>query len=166
MCIYSKSNPPNGYYVYAYFRPDGTPYYIGKGSGKRAWIKGKREVHPPPDSFRIVIVESNLTEIGSLAIERRLIRFYGRKDKGTGILRNKTDGGDGTPGIKKSEDFKNTISQILKGRSQTWHTRKCIAPDGTIFNTIRSAAKEYGLTSEGIRYRCSVNKDGWSYYQR
>ena len=113
MNIYSPSNLPSDYYVYAYLRKDLTPYYIGKGKNNRAWQDNHR-VKLPQDNL-IIILESNLSEVGALALERRYIRWYGRKDINTGVLRNLTDGGEGSTNM--SPIIRKQISDKLKGKS-------------------------------------------------
>jgi len=104
------------YYVYAYLRKDGSPYYIGKGSGKRAY-KNQRNTPKPKDSNLIQIIESNLTEEEAFTLEKSLIEKYGRKDLGTGILRNMTNGGDGASGKIWSESSKLAVASAKR----KWH---------------------------------------------
>ena len=136
------------YYVYAYIRNDGTPYYIGKGKGDRAYQP--HNVKIPKSKTNIVFLEKNLTELGALALERRMIRWYGRKDLNTGILRNRTDGGDGASfpgelnpmfgkprsdetkqklrrantGKIMSDEIKQKISNSLKGKTHSLESRQ------------------------------------------
>jgi hypothetical protein len=115
--IFSRTSPPTGFYVYLYLREDGTPYYVGKGKGLRAWAK--HNVNPPLDESRIVFVAWDLLELWAFGLERRFIRWYGRKDNNTGILRNMTDGGEGMAGFKPSDESRQKNRESNSG-SNHW----------------------------------------------
>ena len=85
------------FYTYMWLREDGTPYYVGKGSGDRVCAWHKRMGNAPKDR---VVVYIAIDEADAFEMETLLIWYYGRKDIGTGILRNLTDGGEGPAGAK------------------------------------------------------------------
>lgn len=95
---FSRSNPPTGSYVYLYLRRDGTPYYVGKGTGARAWESKSHVTKPHKNLKNIVVIEWGLTDTWALIRERYYIRWFGRIDIGSGILRNLNDGGTGSGG--------------------------------------------------------------------
>lgn len=118
----------NDYYVYAYLREDGTPYYIGKGKDRRAYQKKNFN---PPAKDRIVIILDNLSEEQAFANEIDFIKWYGRKDNNTGILRNLTDGGEGASGAKHinrkmraDHPYRKKLSEWLRTRPVKDETRK------------------------------------------
>ena len=133
------------YYTYAYLREDKTPYYIGKGKGVRIYKKKKGEVNPPKDKSRIIFLKQNLTEQEAFKHERYMIVVFGRKNLGTGILRNKTDGGEGpsNPSIETrrkmsdakkgkllSEEHKRNLSEAHKNPSEETRRKMSDATKG------------------------------------
>ena len=102
----------NDYYTYAYLREDKTPYYIGKGRSDRAFHKSGRNTPTPKDHSQILILKKNLSEFEAYKHEIYMIAVFGRKDLGTGILRNLSDGGEGG------------ATYGFKGKSHTLETRK------------------------------------------
>ncbi len=106
---------PNRFYTYAYLREDRTPYYIGKGQTNRIYQKNGKPCGVPKDKSRIIFLKKNLTEEEAFKHEKYMISVFNRKDLGTGILHNRTDGGDGSSGWIMPDEVKKKISKIQKG---------------------------------------------------
>jgi len=133
------------FYTYLWLREDGTPYYAGKGSGRRGRISSKHGVlRRPKDSSRI-IMQDWPSEEDAFEAEKFLILYYGRKDLGTGCLRNLTDGGEGSSGCVQSEESKNKKRLSLLGKPHSEERRKH-----------QSEAKKGKKRSEAARKKSSV----------
>jgi len=99
--------------------PIGSPYYVGKGEGWRAYNHNARCIPMPKNRTAVLIVKQNMSEQEAFAEERRLISHYGRIDLKTGCLRNRTDGGEGASGrpVPDSARLKNSLTNKGKRRS-------------------------------------------------
>jgi len=158
------------FYVYAYLRPNGKPYYIGKGKDNR--MCDKRHSVFVPDKKHIVILEKNLSEIGSFALERRYIRWYGRLDNNTGILENKTDGGEGSSGYTQSDEHKSKRKLFEEGnkfgvlnegikKSQTHIEKLRIVNTGKVMSAESSEKKRKAMIGKPGPNKGKSLPDSW-----
>jgi hypothetical protein len=115
------------YYVYIYV-DNGLPFYVGKGFGRRdtEHTRHKHDLNRQDifhNKLRGMILEGRewqvvrlfepLFESEAFAWEIGLIAHWGRRDLGTGILCNMTDGGDGCSGYVWSDEQRKVRSQIM-----------------------------------------------------
>jgi len=145
----------NEYYTYAYLREDGTPYYIGKGKGRRIYSKAKDEIRIPKNKSRIIFLKQNLTEEEAFKHEIYMIDVFGRKDLRTGILRNKTDGGEGGAmmlGKKHKQESIQRMSEIKKGKKFTEEHKRKIGEAHKGRTLTEEHKKKIGIAGKGRTY--------------
>jgi hypothetical protein len=120
------------YVVYFHKDDSGKVYYVGVGTTKRPYTKDGRsgfwhrhtKKHCASGKPQIQIVYENQDWLSACEHEKFWISAYGRRNNGTGVLVNLTDGGEGVTGMIHSEEsrLKNSLSKKGKpGRSYS-HT--------------------------------------------
>ncbi len=160
---------PNRFYTYAYLREDRTPYYIGKGCGRRICDGKGRPCKKPADISRIIFLKQNLTEEEAFKHEIYMITVFGRKDLETGILHNKSDGGEGSKGYNHTEEAKKKITLSKIGHNVSEETKQKLrehnvkylyeitSPEGEIYtiNNLNHFCKLNGLDTAAMQRVCS-----------
>jgi hypothetical protein len=97
-------------------------FYVGIGEPGRAYQagRGRRSVYwnriAKKYGYRVEILEEGLSWYQACELEKMLIALHGRQDLGYGPLVNMTDGGDGTPGIKRSDAWRS--GQSINSKDQ------------------------------------------------
>lgn len=126
------------YYIYLHRRLDTDEvFYVGKGTRtprkgyrrgfdakwrSQAWLAVART-----SGHGVDLVADFFDERDAFEYERHLIALYGRSDKGTGILVNMTNGGQGMSGSMQSQATIQKRSNKLRGRLVSPETRERIS---------------------------------------
>lgn len=107
-----NDSTPKQFYVYVHRRAsDGRVFYVGKGTGRRAWALNGRNKHwhniVAKHGCSVEIAQYGMQEWWAFELERDLISSYGRES-----LCNLTDGGDGASGAKRSIEVRKRMSDF------------------------------------------------------
>jgi hypothetical protein len=113
------------FYSYLWLREDGTPYYAGKGCGRRAYESDSHNVHRPKLRLNILVFPM-LSEAEAFESEIAFIDLFGRLDLGTGCLRNITAGGDGVFGRRHTAECRQRMSVSHTGHKHSDQTKQKI----------------------------------------
>lgn len=107
------------YYTYIWRDADGVPFYVGKGKGRRAHDVSATRRSPEfiavhsRGGCKVEIIDRFIHESQAHAHEVEMIEQYGRREH-SGLLVNKTDGGEGASGSVQSAYARAKISETNK----------------------------------------------------
>lgn len=108
---------PDRFYVYAHYTKDeGVLFYIGKGSGSRAWSRSNRNRKwtniVNKHGIDVEILMCGLLEVDAFNLEERLTTKIGIHNLAAFTL-----GGGGTSGYEHTDDTRRRMSSSHKGKS-------------------------------------------------
>lgn len=139
------------YYTYAFLREDGTPYYIGKGKGRRCYSNTGRRIPRPQNKDRIIKLKENMSEDDAFRHEIYMIAILPN-------LRNICTGGQGRTGPKPEHGAKMKAywQKVKEGkvpapdRSNVGGGHKEITIGGITFKSVTAAARHFGCARTSI----------------
>jgi predicted GIY-YIG superfamily endonuclease len=147
------------YYTYTHSTPDGDVFYVGKGSGHRAFSTGDRSIawrkmvrlH---DGFAIKIVSRFQTEAEAFEHERVLIKWH--REQGASLV-NSTNGGRGVEGYCQSEELRKRKAEQLRG----YRHKRVTCPHCGFTGGITSTKRWHFDNCQGWRrFKARVSVDG------
>lgn len=131
-CLAEIKAHPGEFYVYILSKPDGTPFYVGKGGGIRI-VMHERQAKTAARSHKLSVIRKIWADDGhvgygivafysderdALAKEVELIKTIGRVRYG-GPLTNVTDGGDGVIGLEITPEMRANLRAAMTGKKKT-----------------------------------------------
>jgi len=172
--IYLDPRKP-GNYNYGEYHFDFEPFYVGKGSGYRAWSHLQSYMLKETGNLRInkfrkiinngykiepIIIKTNILEKESFYYEKLLIKLIGRYDKNKGPLVNQTDGGEGTCGTIFSKEAIEKMRQANLGRRYSNEINKKKGRKGRLVSEETKEKHKQYKVSEEVKRKQSKNKEG------
>lgn len=146
----------NKFYVYTHKRQDnGEVFYVGKGTGRRAWSSNGRSERwksiADNFGFDVEIIHENLTQ--SEAFEIEVYEISKAKEKYE--LANIAKGGAGgtSAGYKHSDEVKQLISRTQKGRRKSEEHKEKLR----IANTGKKLSDETRARMSNVRKKKGTN---------
>lgn len=165
----------NKYYVYEHHIPNRGVFYVGKGSGDRAWRKSAKRNKYWQDTvnkyskrgYTVRIIQGYLTEDEAYLLEKEIISMY--KEQGIKLC-NYAEGGRGNIGSEFSQESCYKMSKSRSGTNcyQTdLDVHTFIHVSGEVFTGLRVEFQaKYGMTIESLFYKKPDKQHkGWALFQ-